>query len=161
VEIETGEHIILTEEINLPALLINEREKMKFFDWPSIDSLLPIVMDNGYVIHNPVFGCVVCNTMNMCGENLRGEFRVVPGGDLRLTGYGFCHKCGVLSTIRQHYRQKEDGTVDVQLILRPEPIPLAGADIIPFKKPMKKRRRNIDGQESNHEEGGKEDSNKE
>ena len=136
----------------LTEFVINEREKRRFTEWPSLDSLLPITMDNGYVIMNPIFCCTMCNDMTMYGENLRGEFRIVPGGDIRLTGYGLCPICRCLSTLRQHYRQQEDGTIEVQLILRDDAIPITGAEIILFQRPKRKRRKHV-------QEGNKETSN--
>jgi hypothetical protein len=133
------EQDILSEEPSIEKL-IEHREIQKYNDWPAVDELLPITMDNGFIIMNPIFNCTVCHAPTLYGNNLRGLFHVVPGGDLRLTGYGYCPTCKTMSTIRQHYRQVEDGTVYTQTIPRHDPIPLGGADIIPFERPKKKRR---------------------
>ena len=135
---------------SLMAFAINEREKRRFREWSSLDSQLPIIMDNGFVIENPVFFCTMCEGRTVFGENLRGEFRTVAGGDIRLTGYGFCGNCFCLSTLRQHYRQQIDGTVIVDLILRDDPIPIMGAEIISNEIFQKKRRKKHGIKEEDH-----------
>ena len=134
--------------------IINEREKLRFFNWSTVDSQLPITMNNGHIIESTTFACTQCGAPTISGENLRGEFHTVTGGDLRLTGYGYCSICVIFCPVRQHYRQNEDGSIYIQTIPRDHPIPLKGADIIPITNSRKYKRRKLNGEKN--KDSGKE-----
>jgi hypothetical protein len=117
--------------------LIKIRENRLFYAWPSVHSQMPLIFDNGYIMETVGCRCSICDGL-IYGEHLHGQLHKVPGGDFRLTAFGLCIDCDTLTPFLLHMRQTEEGDVYLQPIVRETPVPIGGAEIIPFDKELRK-----------------------
>lgn len=128
--------------------LIKIRENSRYHNWKCVEAYLPLEFDNGFKLNTMTMNCGVCNKI-IYQTMIRGTFHKVAGGDYRLSAYGMCYSCCVLTPVLMHIRQREDGTVWFASMTRKHDIPIGGATIIDFntKKEFCDGEENKNGQE--------------
>jgi hypothetical protein len=102
----------------------------EFNELPTIESQLPIRLVNGATVNEFTGKCLKCHT-EIEQSNFRGRIRSAVGNSYRITGYGWCAGCNLITPFNYHVLPKDNGFDMVTLKYRTPT--LESAKIVPLK----------------------------